>query len=75
MRITTSPIFCNTINTKVTKFSFDGKTTEFSTRVNTENLVPNKLIVCFADSDGIQTGNFVKNPFNFKTYSIIKRNK
>ena len=72
MRITTSPIFYNTINTKVTMVTFDGKTNEFSTRVNTENIVPNKLIVCFADSDGIQTGNFLKNPFNFQSYSITQ---
>ena len=72
MIITSSPIFYNTINTKVTMVTFDGKTNEFSTRVNTENIVPNKLIVCFSDSDGIQTGNFTKNPFNFQTYSITQ---
>jgi hypothetical protein len=70
MRITSSPIYYHTIQTKVSIYSFEGKTNEFSTKVNSENIIPNRLIVCFADSDAVSTGNFSKNPFNFQTYQI-----
>ena len=70
MRLPSSPIFYNTIRTKVSLISFEGKTDYFSAQINQDNIIPNRLIISFADTDAITTGNFAKNPFNFQNYKI-----
>ena len=69
-RLVSSAIHYNTIKTKVSIYTFDGKTDNLSQIINPDNLIPNKLVVCFADNDAIATGNYAKNPFNFQNYNI-----
>ena len=70
----TSPIFYNIIifPYKFSLISFEGTTDYFSTKINQDNLIPNRLLFGFTDTDAVITGNYTKNPFNFQNYNITE---